>query len=136
MSDGEAAPVVEASGPMDLHSALQQVLKKSLAYDGLARGLGEAVRAIERGNAQLCLLAQDCNESDYTKLVEALCQEHNCHLIAVPENKQLGEWAGLCKMDAEGNARKVVGCSCAVITDYGEPTEGLAVLQAHLKGSA
>jgi hypothetical protein len=134
----------------------------------------------------------------------------------VAENKQLGEWAGLCKLDSEGTPRKVrcglsapglgaaacrgaagsgaalgrapppqgargtrqlesgpapcgtctqasrrpvthshsrarrgdgsslthqllvggpqvVGCSCAVVTDYGEETEGLSVLQEYLK---
>ena len=71
--------------------------------------------------------------SDIKKLVEALCAEHNVSLLSVPESKQLGQWAGLCKLDAEGEARKVVGCSCAVVTDYGEETEGLAVVQNYLK---
>ncbi len=99
---------------------LQQVLKKALAYDGLARGLHEAARAIEKGQAKLCVLAEDCNQPDYKKLIEALCAEHNVSLLSVPEAKQLGQWAGLCKIDAEGEARKVGAfplCSTALHTE-------------------
>jgi Ribosomal protein L7Ae/L30e/S12e/Gadd45 family len=46
------------------------VLKKALAYDGLSRGLHEAARAIEKGQAKLCVLAEDCNQPDYKKLIE------------------------------------------------------------------
>ena len=35
--------------------------------------------------------------------------------IQVDDNKKLGEWAGLCKIDKEGKARKIVGCSCVVV---------------------
>lgn len=48
----------------------QQVLKKALAYDGLSRGLHEVARAIEKGQAKLCVLAEDCNQPDYKKLIE------------------------------------------------------------------
>ena len=58
-------------------------------------------------HAQLCVLAEDCNQPDYKKLIEALCAEKNVSLLSVPEAKQLGQWAGLCKIDAEGEARKV-----------------------------
>ena len=44
---------------------------------------------------QLCVLAEDCNQPDYKKLVEALCAEHNVSLLSVPEAKQLGQWAGV-----------------------------------------
>merc|ERR1712216_556841 len=112
MSDGEveAAPEVEApapSEPMDLMSALQMVLKKALAHNQLARGLPKG-----------------CNQNDYKKLVEALAREHNVDIVEVPKNTQLGEWCGLCKIDAEGNPRKVVKCSMAVVKDYGEDSEG------------
>jgi len=37
------------------------------------------------------------------------------NIIKVDDNKKLGEWVGLCKIDKEGKARKVVGCSCVVV---------------------
>jgi len=40
----------------------------------------------------------------------------------------LGTWAGLCKIDREGNPRKIVGCSCVVVKDYGVESEGMHVL--------
>mmetsp|Transcript_19530 Transcript_19530/g.19579 ORF Transcript_19530/g.19579 Transcript_19530/m.19579 type:complete len:141 (+) Transcript_19530:61-483(+) len=139
MSEGEATPVaeVEAVVPkeaMDINSAVRMVLKKALQHDGLARGLHEAARAVEKGQAQLCILAEDTDSPDYKKLIEALCAEQNVNLISVPTKMQLGEMAGLCRIDSEGNAQNVVACSCAVITDYGEESEGLSVLQEYLKG--
>ena len=41
------------------------------------------------------MLAEDCDQPDYKKLVEALCSEHNVSLLSVPEAKQLGQWAGV-----------------------------------------
>lgn len=43
----EPTPVV-ASGPMDIHTALQEVLKTALIHDGLARGLHEAAKALDK----------------------------------------------------------------------------------------
>ena len=54
-------------------------------------------------------------------------------LIEVASGKELGEWTGLCKIDKEGNARKVVSMSVAVITDFGEASHELDVLMNYLK---
>ncbi|KAK8550493.1 hypothetical protein V6N13_119010 [Hibiscus sabdariffa] len=117
--------------PMDINSALPLVVRKSQAHGGLARGLHEAAKAIEKHNAHLCILAEDCDQPDYVKLVKALCADHNVKVLRAPSSKTLGEWAGLCKIDSEGKARKVVGCSCVVVKDYGEQHEAVEVVQQH-----
>lgn len=65
-------------------------------------------------------------------MVEALCAEHKIDLVKVDDNKKLGEWAGMCKIDKEGKARKVVGCSCVVVKDWVESTPGLNFLRQYL----
>ncbi|XP_004288710.1 PREDICTED: 40S ribosomal protein S12-like, partial [Fragaria vesca subsp. vesca] len=132
---GTAEPVAAAPAlgePMDLMTALQLVLRKSLAHGGLTRG-HEAAQVIEKHAAQLCVLAEDCDQADYVKLVKSLCAEHNVNAMTIPSAKTLGEWSGLCKIDSEGKARKVVGCSCVVVKDFGEDTEGLHVVQEYVK---
>ena len=134
MSDTEEVPEVAAEGgKMDVMDALKEALKKALIHDGVARGLHECAKALDRRQAHLCVLASSCSEPAYTKLVEALCHQHGINLIKVPDAKQLGEWVGLCKIDKDGNARKVVGCACAVIKDFGEESEARHVLLDYLK---
>merc|ERR1712216_606389 len=77
--------VEESGGVLDLNSALQQVLKKAAVQpEGLARGLREAVKALDRKVAHLCILAQDCDSAEYVRLVEALAQEHSIPIIMCP----------------------------------------------------
>ena len=81
---------------MSVLDALKGVLKIALIHDGLARGLREASKALDRRQAHMCVLNEACEEEAYKKLVVALCGEHKIPLIKVPDGKQLGEWAGLC----------------------------------------
>ena len=129
-----AAPTpVVGGGPMDILDALQEILKLAMVHDGIARGLREAVKALDKRQACLCVLANNCDEQMYVKLIEALCAEHGINLIKVDDNKKLGEWSGLCKIDKEGNARKVVGCSCVVVKDWGKETQAHDVLNEYFK---
>merc|ERR1712029_558064 len=137
MSDVEGDVVVAAApadgGSMDISTALQEVLKTALIHDGLARGLRECAKALDKRTALLCILANNCNEPMYKRLVEALCAEHGINLMKVEDNKKLGEWAGLCKIDKEGKAREIVGCSCVVVKDYGKETQAHDVLNEYFK---
>ncbi|KAL0375947.1 UNVERIFIED_CONTAM: 40S ribosomal protein S12 [Sesamum calycinum] len=129
MSGGSSPSSWGAYGYHDCFAASSE----EVGHGGLARGLHEAAKVIEKHAAQLCVLAEDCDQADYVKLVKALCADHNVSLITVPSAKTLGEWAGLCKIDSEGKARKVVGCACVVVKDYGEESEGLHIVQEYVK---
>ena len=135
----EAAPAAEeapaAAEPMDPQTALTKVLQTALWHDSLARGLHECVKALDKREAHLCVLSSGCDEASYTKLITALCHEHNIPMIKVEDSKLLGEWVGLCKRNAEGKAVKVVGCSCAVIKGWGEDSEARQVIMEHIKSS-
>ena len=85
------------SSQMTVLEALKGVLKLALIHDGLARGLREASKALDRRQAHMCVLNEGCEEEAYKKLVVALCGEHGIPLIKVPDGKMLGEWAGLCE---------------------------------------
>ena len=76
-----AAP--DAGGAMDINIAIQEVLKAALINDGLARGLHETTKSLDKRQALLCVLAENCDEKEYKKLVQALCQEHQIPLIKV-----------------------------------------------------
>ena len=61
MSDVEGdvpSAVADLSAPMDINSALQEVLKQSLIADGLARGVRETQKALDKRQALLCILAE------------------------------------------------------------------------------
>ena len=132
VEEAAPAPVVEVvvdPSQRDPKENLQEVLRQANYVGGLARGLHEVCKVLSQGAAHLCILSEDCDEAGITKLIEALCNEQNVPLAKVETKKQLGEWAGLCKIDAEGNARKVVKCSCAAVADYGRSE---AVFKAYL----
>jgi small subunit ribosomal protein S12e len=138
MSEGDVTIVADAavaapSAAITVEDALRAVLRKSLCHDGLSRGIRESVKALDRRDAHLCVLAESCDEKEYVRLVEALCKEHGISLIKVPDGKKLGEWIGLCKIDKTGTAQKVVNCSCCVVRDFGEESQELAVLLDYFK---
>jgi len=132
VGDAEVAANEEDEEVQDLISAVKIVLKKALIHDGLARGLHESAKALDAKKAHVCFLAESCTELPYKRLVQGLCKEHKVPLIDVPDSEELGQWSGLCKIDKEGEPRKIVGASCVCVTDYGEESEALNFLQKHI----
>lgn len=76
---------------MDINTSLQEVLKTALIHDGLVHGILEAAKALDKCQPHLCVLASNCDESIYVKLVEVLRAGHQINLNMVDDNKKLGE---------------------------------------------
>ena len=120
-------------GGDNLMKALQTVVKKSMACDGLVKGLNQVGKALDRKEAHICVLADDCDDPKYKKLISALAKQGKIPLIEVDSRQELGQWLGQCKYDKEGNARKVRGASSVAILDYGEQSDALAFLENYIK---
>ena len=129
----EVEAEVAAPAEMSVVEALKEVLKKALVFDGLRRGLHESAKALDRGAARHCILAKDCDNDEYTRLVQALCAENSVPLIMADEGKELGAWCGLSKLAEDLSVRKAVRCSVAVVTDFGEETAALNVVLTYVK---
>ncbi|XP_036614447.1 40S ribosomal protein S12-like [Trichosurus vulpecula] len=118
---------IAAGDVMDINTALQEVLKTTLIHDGLACGIRETAKALDKHQAHLCVHA-----SMYVKLVEALRAKHQMNLIKA-DDKKLGEWVGLWKIDREGKHYKVVGCSCVAVKDYSKESQAKDVIKEYFK---
>jgi ribosomal protein L7Ae-like RNA K-turn-binding protein len=97
-----------------------QVLYYANIHDGVVRGLKEVMQALERGDAQLVFLAEDCDEATYVELIETMCAEKGVYLLKMPEKKALGEMAGNTRLDDDGNVKKSCAASSVAIKDFGE----------------
>ena len=100
---------------------------------GCVKGLNQVGKALDRKDAYLCILAKDCEDPKYKKLITALAKQNKIPLIEVDSRQELGQWLGQCKYDKEGNARKTKGASSAAIKDYGEPSDALSFLEQYIK---
>ncbi|KAF9690084.1 hypothetical protein SADUNF_Sadunf01G0159000 [Salix dunnii] len=87
-----------------------------------------------------CVLVEDCNQQDYTKLAKALCADHGVGLFTVPSAKTLDEWAELCNISKgkEGeswlllyNALYFLQCCCCVATIRVTSSESLCDYLSH-----
>ena len=120
-----AAPADDLGGRMYFATVLREALRSALIQDGLSRGLHETTKALKKGQALLCIKAENCNDDEYKKYVQALCEEHQIPFLTVPDNMHLGKYAGFCKLDDKGNKREVDQCSYIALKDWGK--KGLTI---------
>ena len=66
-------------------------------------------------------------------LFNILGAESKVDLIMADHGTEIGEWVGLAKLNADGQVRKAVRCSVAVVTDFGEDSHALDVVLNYVK---
>ncbi|XP_072324753.1 small ribosomal subunit protein eS12-like [Scyliorhinus torazame] len=121
-------------GVMGVKTVFQEVLKTVYILNGLCCGLRKADNVLDKREAHLCVLAGNCDEAQYVNLLVALCPEHQINPITVDDNKKLGEWVGLCKIDREEKPHKVLGCSSVVVKDHGKGSQAKDVIDNYFRG--
>ena len=115
-----AASADDLEGRMYFEPVLRKALRSALFQDGLFCGLHEIIKALGNGQALLCIKAENCNDDEYKKYVQALCEEHQIPFLTAPDNMHLGKYAGFCKLDDKGKKREVDQCSYIALKDWGK----------------
>ena len=113
---------MEAEGPVDFDKALKRIVQTSNADSLLAKGLHEVCKAIEQPankmKAQYVILAQNCNDATYVKLVKGLAANNKVPVYEIEKGETLGEWLDLCKRDKQKSIVKQRKCSSIAIKDF------------------
>merc|ERR1711937_661188 len=107
--------------------------KKAMAVDGVVKGLNQVGKSLDKKDAHLVILASNCEDSMYKKLITALAKQNKIPLLEVDSRQELGECLGQCKYDKAGVPRKIKGASSCAIKDYGESSEALTYLEKMIK---
>lgn len=71
-----------------------EIVEKS-AKGKIKAGLNEVTKAIERGTAQLVVMAEDVNPQELVMHLPLLCEEKNIPFSYISTRKELGEKAGM-----------------------------------------
>lgn len=100
-------------------ATLKRVIQTSNANALLAKGIHEVCKTLEsKDKPKFVVLAKNCNDESYKKVVTALAKQNKIPLLSVDEGEVLGEWLGICKYDKQKNVRKKRKCSSLAIKDY------------------
>lgn len=114
---------------------LRVVIRNSQQCNGLARGLHECVKTIDRSQGHLCILNSGLSEDAYKRVIKALCAKRNVPIVYVSSHMVLGEMVGLARLKPDGTPAKIVKCSCAVIREWGIESEARQLVAKNISGS-
>ena len=95
--------------PADLQDSAVEALEVARDTGSVKKGTNETTKAVERGNADLVLIAEDVEPEEIVMHLPELAEEKGTPFVYVETQDELGRAAGL-----------EVGSAAAAIVDAGE----------------
>ena len=105
---------VTYDAPADLQEEALQALEVARDTGSVKKGTNETTKAIERGNAQLVVIAEDVQPEEIVMHLPELADEREIPFVFVPAQEEIGRAAGL-----------EVGSAAAAIVDAGQASESI-----------
>jgi large subunit ribosomal protein L7Ae len=105
--------------PKDLSDKVLQAIEMARNTGKIRKGTNESTKAIEKGIAQLVVIANDVEPKEIVMHLPALCEEKKIPYVYVPSKLELGKAAGI----------DVQSASISIV----EPGEGKDLLKTILK---
>lgn len=104
-----AAIYVKFETPEELANQAEEALETATNSGKVAKGTNEVTKLIERGDAELVVIAEDVQPEEIVAHIPVLAEEKEIPYIYLPTKEQVGGAAGL-----------TVGTASACIVDAGE----------------
>ncbi|ACB07763.1 50S ribosomal protein L7ae [Candidatus Korarchaeum cryptofilum] len=109
--------------PKDLVPKILELVQMSKSTGGkLRKGVNETTKAVERGEAQFVVIAEDVNPPEIVAHLPLLCEDKGIPYAYVPSKEELGKASGL-----------EVSASSVAIVDAGQAKSLLEALKEKFK---
>jgi len=79
----------------DLSEKILQVIEMARNSGNVRRGTNEATKSIEKGTAQLVVIAEDVDPPEVVMHIPSLCDEKKIPFVYVPSKIELGRASGI-----------------------------------------
>jgi len=81
--------------PKEMSDKILQIVEIARNTGKIRKGTNETTKSIERGDAQLVVIAEDVEPQEIVMHLPALCDEKKIPYVYVPSKNELGRAAGI-----------------------------------------
>lgn len=117
-----AKAYVKFDVPKDLSDKVLQTLEVAKNTGKIRKGMNETTKVVERGIAQLVVIAKDVEPEEIVMHLPILCDEKKIPYVYVPSKQELGRSVGI-----------DVACAAVAIVEPGDGKESLKEIVARIE---